>query len=184
MGEKSNGLRLICPGASWVEHRKGNGRCGTGNVFQNMTPGGEQQDLDVGSLFSTKDGGALLVAADGRLRKYLEKQWVSELTAWPDVMQEQQLWPVLYQDREGGLWQISRGMGIYSYHPGRHDAQQITTADGLPGDHVTCWFEDQEGSIWVGLGAGGECRGCGKKHFETIGECPVVHATAPGGVRM
>ena len=136
-----------------------------GERFQDMTPEGEGY-LDVASLFFTQDGGAI-VAANGRLRKYLNRRWVSELKPEPDLMQEQQLWPVLYQDREGGLWQTSQGMGIIHTDPDGA-SQQITIADGLPGDHTTCCFEDQEGDFWIGLGRGGIAR-LRKKHFETIG---------------
>ena len=136
-----------------------------GKHFQDMNPEGEP-DLEVASLFFTQDGGAI-VAANGRLRKYLNRRWVSELKAEPDLMQEQQLWPVLYQDREGGLWQISQGMGILHTSP-NGALQQITIADGLPGDHTTCCLEDQEGNFWIGLGHGGIVR-LRKKYFETIG---------------
>jgi signal transduction histidine kinase/ligand-binding sensor domain-containing protein len=136
-----------------------------GDRFQDMNPEGET-NLDVASLFFTRDGGAI-VAANGRLRKYLNRRWVAELKPEPDLMQEQQLWPVLYEDRDCGLWQASQGMGIFHMDP-EGATQQITIADGLQSDHTTCCFEDQEGDFWIGLGRGGIAR-LRKKHFETIG---------------
>ncbi len=136
-----------------------------GQRFQDMNPA-DEPDLNVASLFFTQDGGAV-VAANGRLRKWLDRTWVAELNAEPDLMQEQELWPVLHQDREGGLWQVSQGMGIFHLTPD-NVSEQITMAEGLLGDHTTCCLEDQEGNFWIGLGRGGVAR-LRKKHFETIG---------------
>jgi ligand-binding sensor domain-containing protein/signal transduction histidine kinase len=136
-----------------------------GSRFQDMSPAGEPE-LDVASLFFTGDGG-ILVAANGRLRKYLNRRWVAELKTEPDLMQEQQLQPVSYEDHEGGLWQVSRGLGIFHIRPDGV-SEQITVTNGLPGDHTTCWLEDQEDNIWVGLGNGGLAR-LRKQHFEVIG---------------
>jgi len=136
-----------------------------GRQFKNMTPNGET-NLNVSAMFFTRDGGAL-IAANGKVRKYLNHQWVSDLPAWPDVIQEEQLWPVLHQDRAGGFWQTSRGRGLIHTTP-EGISQQITTTDGLPSDHVTCWLQDREGNIWLGLGRGGLAR-LREKHFSVFG---------------
>jgi ligand-binding sensor domain-containing protein/signal transduction histidine kinase len=136
-----------------------------GEHFQPMAPVGEA-DLNVAFLSFTADGG-VLVAADGRLRKCLNRKWVAELKAWPDLMQEQQLQSTLYEDREGGLWRTSAGLGVF--HLNAHGVlEQIAVSHGLPGDHTTCWLKDQEGNVWVGLGNGGLAR-LRPKHFEVIG---------------
>lgn len=135
-----------------------------GEKFQDMTPDGESE-LNVAAMFFTQDG-KILVAANGRLRKCVNRKWSEEFKAWPDVMQEQQLNSTLYQDREGGLWRISRGLGFFQLSP-NGGTEQITETNGLPGNHTTCWLEDGEGSIWVGLGNAGLAR-LRKKHFETL----------------
>jgi ligand-binding sensor domain-containing protein/signal transduction histidine kinase len=136
-----------------------------GQRFQDMTPAGET-NFNVATFCFTRDGGTV-VAADGRLRKFLGGKWTAEFNAWPDLMQEQQMQSSLYQDREGGLWRVSRGLGIYHINAGGV-SEEITDANGLPGDHTTCWLEDQEGNFWVGLGNGGLAR-LRPKHFEVIG---------------
>lgn len=163
-GQEIHWLSPDLSGRIWVGTEKETAAW-DGRRFQDMTPDGEP-DLNVASLSFAPDGG-VWVAANGRLRKCLNRQWISELNAGPDLMQEQQLWRVLHQDREGGLWQISRGRGLFYINPAGV-TRQITIADGLPGDHTTSWLEDQEGNIWVGLGNGGLAR-LRPKHFEVIG---------------
>ena len=163
-GREIHWLALDLSGRIWVGTEK-EIAAWDGNRFQDMTPIGER-DLNVASLTFTQDGG-VLVAANGRLRKCLDRKWVSELDAWPDLMQEQQLQSSIHQDREGGLWRVSRGLGIF-HISSNGVSEVITVANGLPGDHTTCWLEDQEGNIWVGVGNGGLVR-LRKKHFETIG---------------
>ena len=136
-----------------------------GNSFKDMTPVGDR-DLNVASLTFFQNGG-VLVAANGRLRKCLNRNWISELNAWPDLMQEQQLQSLIHHDQEGGLWRTSRGLGIF--HVNSNDvSEEITITNGLPGDHTTCWLEDQEGNIWVGMGNNGLAR-LRKRRFEVIG---------------
>jgi signal transduction histidine kinase/ligand-binding sensor domain-containing protein len=136
-----------------------------GDHFEDMAPAGEPA-LNVASFYFTRDGG-VLVAADGRLRKLLKGEWVSELKPWPELMQDEQLRPFIFEDKKENLWRISRGQGIF-YFPKQGAPQQISVADGLLNDHVTCWFEDQEGGIWIGLGHGGLAR-LRERHLEVIG---------------
>jgi signal transduction histidine kinase/ligand-binding sensor domain-containing protein len=135
-----------------------------GNRFEDMAPPGES-DLDVASLAFTKDG-EVLVGANGRLRKWFNRKWVAEFKAWPDLMEEKQFHSSLYEDGQSGLWRVSRGMGIFHIDP-NGVSQEISVADGLPGDHTTCWLEDHEGNYWVGLGNGGLVR-LREKHFEAL----------------
>jgi ligand-binding sensor domain-containing protein/signal transduction histidine kinase len=144
-----------------------------GRRFQDMAPDGET-NLNVASLSFTRDGG-VLVAANGRLRKCLNRKWTAELNAWPDLMQEQQFLPTLNQDREDGLWRTSRGLGIF-HISAEGVSEQITVTNGLPNNHTTCWLEDQEGNLWVGLGNGGLAR-LRKKNFEVIGTSDGLPAT-------
>jgi len=134
-----------------------------GTRFQDMAPQGEP-DLDVVSLTFTGDGG-VLVGANGRLRKWLNRKWVGEFPGWPELAQEAHH-DSIHLDREGGLWEISRTQGILHMDPAGA-VGQISVPDGLPGDHSTCWLEDQEGNIWVGLGHAGFAR-LRKKPFEVL----------------
>jgi ligand-binding sensor domain-containing protein len=53
----------------------------------------------------------------------------------------------LLRDRQGGLWIGTGGQGLLHLHQGRADV--FTSADGLSGDAVQCFFEDREGNIWA-----------------------------------
>jgi ligand-binding sensor domain-containing protein/signal transduction histidine kinase len=139
-----------------------------GARWQDMAPEGEA-DLDIASLSFTKDGG-VVVAANGRLRKLLNGKWVAEFNPWPNVMEEDPTHSSFYQDREGGLWRMSRGNGIYHMSP-QGEIQRIAMADGLPGGHTTCCFEDQEGALWVGTGRAG---------FARLRKNPIEILSAPG----
>ena len=136
-----------------------------GQRFQDMTPPGEPV-LNVAALYFTKTG-RLLVGANGRLREWRNRLWVAEYPAWPDLMQEQQLMPSLYEDREGGLWRVSRGLGLYHIRPDG-TSEQITRTNGLPGDHTTACLEDQEGDLWVTLANAGMAR-LRPGHFTVLG---------------
>jgi len=108
----------------------------------------------------------VLVAANGRLRKWRDRKWVEEWKPWPDMMHEDQYHPSFSLDREGGLWRVSRSLGLTHIGPGGLQ-EQIGLADGLPGNATRCWFEDREGDIWVGLGNAGIVR-LRRKFFETL----------------
>jgi ligand-binding sensor domain-containing protein len=46
--------------------------------------------------------------------------------------------------------------------------ERISSANGLPGDRVNCWFQDSEGNLWAGVDHGGLVR-LRKKQFQVIG---------------
>ena len=162
-GRQIHWIGLDLNGQCWVGTEKGIA-IWNGSHFENRTPA-EDGVLKVTFFSSTPDGG-MLVAGNGRLRKFLNGKWAKEFAAWPDLAQEQQLQPSVYADHEGGVWRVSRGLGVYHITP-EGVTRQITAADGLPGDHATCVLEDREGDIWVGLGNGGIVR-FRKKYFETL----------------
>jgi len=163
-GKEAHWLATDAAKQLWVGTEKGIARW-DGQRFKNMTPEGEPKP-NVSAMFFTQDGGAL-ITDNGKLRKYLNRQWAAETPAGLDLQQEQQLWPVLYQDRAGGFWQTSRGKGLIHTLPDG-SSQDFTIADGLPSDHVTCWLQDREGNVWVGLGRGGLAR-LRERHFAVLG---------------
>jgi signal transduction histidine kinase/ligand-binding sensor domain-containing protein len=135
-----------------------------GKRFQDVAPAGDQ-DLKVASITFLQDG-TVLVAANGRLRKWRDQRWIDEWKPWPDMMHEDQHHTSFSLDREGGLWRLSRSLGLTHLGPDGSQ-EQISVADGLPGNAMRCWFEDREGNIWAGLGNGGLVR-LRPKFFETI----------------
>ena len=130
-GRQIHWIGLDLNGQCWVGTEKGIA-IWNGSHFENRTPA-EDGDLKVTFFSPTPDGG-MLVAGNGRLHKFLNGKWAKEFAAWPDLAQEQQLQPSVYADHEGGVWRVSRGLGVYHITP-EGVTLQITAADGLPGDH-------------------------------------------------
>jgi signal transduction histidine kinase/ligand-binding sensor domain-containing protein len=162
-GQEIHWLAKDVGGRIWVGTEK-EMAAWNGERFENEAPLNEG-DLNVASLSFTRDGG-VWVAANERLRKLLGGKWVAELKGWPDLMREHELQGAVYEDREGGVWRVSRSQGI-THIDGENHMEQISMSAGLPGNHTTCWLEDQEGNFWVGLGNGGVAQ-LRKKHFETL----------------
>jgi hypothetical protein len=72
-----------------------------------------------------------------------------------------------YEDRDGGIWIRHYGGGLFHAKPDGN-TQRISSADGLPGNRVGCWFQDREGDVWVGVDRGGLVR-LREKQFQVIG---------------
>lgn len=61
----------------------------------------------------------------------------------------------LLTDRQGSLWIGTEAEGIYRIHGGKVD--RFRSSDGLSGDFVTGFYEDNEGNVWVGTNRGLDC---------------------------
>lgn len=61
----------------------------------------------------------------------------------------------LFVDRQNALWIGTNSHGIYRLHGGQID--RFHSADGLSGDTVTSFYEDQEGNLWVATTGGIDC---------------------------
>ena len=100
-------------------------------------------------------GGGVWIAGTRHLRKLSPATgaapavWLAEADTRPlaAIMPERN-WQ-LYADSRGGAWIMSYGHGLLHARP--DGATHLFTAkDGLPSALLTCWFEDDEGNIWVG----------------------------------
>lgn len=56
------------------------------------------------------------------------------------------------EDRKGNFWFSSAGSGVY-YYDGK-SFKNYTINNGLPGNGVTCIYEDKAGNIWFGTESG------------------------------
>jgi PAS domain S-box-containing protein len=54
----------------------------------------------------------------------------------------------LLMDHNGDIWAGTSGSGLARYQKGA--VTSLRKVDGLGSDHITCLFEDIEGSVWVG----------------------------------
>jgi ligand-binding sensor domain-containing protein len=78
------------------------------------------------------------------------------------------------QDKEGNLWFVTTGDGVYRYD-GKSFAQ-FTTTNGLNSNNVNCILEDKDGKIWIGTVAGA-CLYDGKTFTEI--KIPLPKSLAP-----
>jgi ligand-binding sensor domain-containing protein len=130
--------------------------------FKNMTPTNGDSELAVTGMVATGDG--VWVIANGRTRRWRDRQWVSEAAGWQPESSVQAI--SYYGDREGGMW-AHFGTGLWHVRPDG-EVSRITTEHGLANDRVACWFQDREGNIWVGLNRGGLVR-VRPRHFQVLG---------------
>jgi signal transduction histidine kinase/ligand-binding sensor domain-containing protein len=61
----------------------------------------------------------------------------------------------LFLDHENALWIGTQDQGIYRLNGDKVD--RFSSADGLSGDSVSGFYEDQEGNIWIATSEGIDC---------------------------
>jgi signal transduction histidine kinase/ligand-binding sensor domain-containing protein len=61
----------------------------------------------------------------------------------------------LLSDRQGSLWIGTEAEGIYRIHNGKVD--RFRSSDGLSGDYITAFYEDNDGDVWVATSKGLDC---------------------------
>ena len=76
----------------------------------------------------------------------------------------------LFRDKDGGVWIAAAGQGLLHMHQGRID--KYRAEDGLSNNSVVSFFEDREGSIWVGTTNG----------LDRFHQLPIATTTARQGV--
>lgn len=137
-----------------------------GTKFIDRTPTNDEQPVAVTFMLCTGDGGCW-VLGNGRLRKCMGQQWVTEIEGWGSYLGEYPAALHAFEDRQGGVWFCHYGHGIFHVRPDG-ELRRITSARGLPGDRVSCWLQDREGNFWVGVDRGGLVR-LRERRFRVIG---------------
>ena len=61
----------------------------------------------------------------------------------------------LLSDRQGSLWIGTTAEGIYRVHNGKVD--RFRSSDGLSGDYIMAFREDNDGDVWVATSKGIDC---------------------------
>jgi signal transduction histidine kinase/ligand-binding sensor domain-containing protein len=150
-----------------------------GQRFQDHTPTNDEPQINVSFLFFTKDDSCWAVA-NNRLRRCRDRRWVFEAEGWGERFGTYAPAVKVSEDQEGGMWFCHFGQGIFHVNP-EGTLHRITSADGLPGDRVSCWLQDQEGNVWVGVDRGGLVR-LREKRFQVIG--PAEGLTAAGAMSV
>ncbi len=127
-----------------------------GRGFADRTPtNGPAPDGILQSSFSG-DGGLWVLEQD-RLRKCMNGQWVAGASS-AEFQPDTASGPFsLHGDAEGNAWLISYGHGLW-HIKSDGSASLLTEETGLPSAFITCWFQDDEGDIWIGTAGGGIAR--------------------------
>lgn len=150
-----------------------------GQRFDNLTPTNGPPLTNATFVFSG-DGQTYWVLADGVVRVGRERQWIGEATAWHELASARHLFMGTHMDRRGRVWLRSFGQGLF-YSTLDGAARRLTTDQGLPNNRVSCWFEDWEGNLWLGVDRGGLVR-LREKRFHVIGAAQGVAVPAISSV--
>jgi signal transduction histidine kinase/ligand-binding sensor domain-containing protein len=164
-GERINGLTSDGAGRIWVGTEK-RLLLWRGDHFEDETPTNGEAVVNTSFIACTASNGCWILA-DGKARKCVDRRWVAEADSWQDLGQVNLAFLGAYEDRAGGIWFRNYGTGLYHANPDG-TTQRISAADGLPDDRVSCWFQDHEGNLWVGVDHGGLVR-LRQKQFHLIG---------------
>jgi signal transduction histidine kinase/ligand-binding sensor domain-containing protein len=169
-GDYLNSERVMCltadsSGRIWVgtERRLLLWRSGH---FEDQTPTNGEPAVNTYFIACTASNGCWVVA-DGKVRKCAARRWVAEADWWQDLSQINTGYLGAYEDQDGGVWFRHFGRGLFHARPDG-STQRISSADGLPDDRVSCWYQDREGNIWAGVDHGGLVR-LREKRFQLIG---------------
>jgi signal transduction histidine kinase/ligand-binding sensor domain-containing protein len=177
-GERVNNLASDDRGHIWAGTDKKialwNGSC-----FEDRTPTNGEAELNTSFIFCTASNAAW-VFANGEVRECVDRRWVAGVESWQDLAKATVASLGAYQDQNGGVWFRQFGHGLFYASPDG-GTQRLSATNGLPGDRVSCWFQDREGNLWVGVDRGGLVR-LRKKSFHVIGPAEGLSAPAVSSV--
>jgi diguanylate cyclase (GGDEF)-like protein len=140
-----SGVSAARDGGVWVFSQSGVGRI-TGDRYRQL-PLFEGSPKDISEGLETADGrlfwsaysGGLFVREDGQVRRIGEP--VGELVNFIEA------------GRDGAVWCGGEGWGVVRLVDGQPELH-MTTADGLPSDHVNSVLEDSSGGLWIATDRG------------------------------
>jgi signal transduction histidine kinase/ligand-binding sensor domain-containing protein len=84
------------------------------------------------------------------IRHYIDGKWGGYVAAGFDSASIKA--QHLFLDRSGSLWIGTQNQGLYRIHDGTVD--HYRSSDGLSGDSVSGFYQDQEGNLWVATNGG------------------------------
>jgi signal transduction histidine kinase/ligand-binding sensor domain-containing protein len=150
-----------------------------GQRFDNLTPTNGPAFTNAAFVYSG-DGQTYWVLADGVVRQAQERQWVGEAMAWRELATANRAFLSTHVDQRERVWLRSFGQGLF-HTTGDGTPRRMTAAQGLPNNRVSCWFEDHEGNLWLGVDRGGLVR-LREKRFHVIGAAQGIAVPAVSSV--
>jgi len=177
-GRTVNYLTSDQTGQVWVATDKEIARW-TGRSFENMTPTNGAPTLNATFIYCG-DGRSGWVVADGGVRAFRDRQWMGEVPAWHELASANTAFMSSHMDHRNRVWLRSFGQGLF-YTSVDGVPRRMTAAQGLPNNRVSCWFEDNEHNIWLGVDRGGLVR-LRERRFQVIGAAQGVTIPAVSSV--
>ena len=150
-----------------------------GKRFDNLTPTNGPALTNITFVFSG-DGQTYWTLADGAVRRGQNRQWLSTANEWSELATANRSFMSTHTDRRGRVWLRSFGQGFF-YTTAEGTPRRMTATQGLPNNRVSCWFEDREGNLWLGVDRGGLVR-LREKRFHVIGAAQGVAVPAISSV--
>ena len=142
-----------------------------GDHFERMNPDNGEAQLDVKRIIPTGNNGNLWVEANGRMRRYLNQQWIAESPGWQRDLGRVSGLQFVRGDSQGGLWAATTPASNLGLVHVQADGgfKRLTTDDGLPSNAIQRACRDAEGNVWAVFGRGGLVQ-VRPRLFRAIGE--------------
>jgi signal transduction histidine kinase/ligand-binding sensor domain-containing protein len=118
------------------------------------------------------DGG-LWVLEKNRLRKTVNGRWVAEINSDELPKNPTPGSVTLHGDMRGDVWLAVYGRGLW-HCKSDGSSHLLNEQTGLPSRFITCWFQDFEGNVWVGMHDGGLAR-IRERLFQVFGPANGLH---------
>ena len=144
----------------------------SGNDFLDRTPTNGPPPEAIVQIAFSGDGG-LWVLERNRLRKIINGQWATEINSDELLMNSSPANISLHGDMQGNVWIVVNGRGLW-HCKSDGSSHLLNEQTGLPSRFITCWFQDFEGNVWVGMHDGGLA--CIRERlFQAYGQADGLH---------
>lgn len=163
-GEKFNCLAADHAGHIWAGTDKRILRW-NGKGFDDETPTNREATVNISYLFCTASNDCWAFA-NGEVRHAVNRRWIATADSWNDLLRGSSMYVGAYEEQNGDVWFRAYGQGLF-HASASGKLERISSNNGLPGDRVSCWFQDREGNLWAGLDRGGLVR-LRKKQFQVV----------------
>jgi len=137
-----------------------------GSQFEDETPTNGEPSPGVSFIFCTSDN-TIWAFANGSVRQAKNRQWIKNVDSWADLAHATAIYVGAYEERSGDVWFRQFGQGLF-HADADGTLERVSSANGLPDNRVTCFFEDREGNLWLGVDHGGLVR-LRQRQFQNIG---------------